>query len=174
MADNRMVRRQAGSLTQHELLSNESRIAIALGEMALKRNGEYSPEQQEVFAAGLSKEPFEDVLLIIDKIAESSRRDWETACPDFGTLLVAVRSIRHPLRHLREVVGRLARIFGVTVDEEMLESYQEEAGHRTDEDLDKAYAAIRGDETLKRMPRPAEFRAACGIPKIYRDGSNPE
>lgn len=169
-----MVRKQAGSLIQQGPLSNESRIAIALGELALKRNGEYSPEQQEMFAAGLLKEPFEDVIATITKIAESPRRDRETACPDFGTLLVSVRSIRHPLRHLREIVGRLARIYGVTVDEEMLAEYEAEAGHRTDEDLDKALKVLRADETLKRMPTPAQFRVACGTPKIYRDGTRPE
>jgi hypothetical protein len=147
---------------------------IALGILAIKRNGEYDQETLETFAAGLSKEPFENVLSTIQKIAESPRRDRETACPDFGTLLLAIRSIRHPLRHLRDVVTRLARIYGVTVDEEMLVEYQAEAGHRTDEDLDKALGVLRGDETLKRMPTPAQFRAACGTPKIYRDGSRPE
>ena len=128
----------------------------------------------ETFAAGLSKEPFEDVIATLQKIAESPRRERETACPDFGTLLVAIRSIRHPLRHLREIVGRLARIYGVTVDEETLAEYQAEAGNRTDEDLDKALGVLRGDETLKRMPTPAQFRAACGTPKVYRDGTRPE
>ena len=155
-------------------LSNESRIVIALAQLATMRGGEYSQTTLETFAAGLSKEPFEDVIATIQKIAESPRHCKETACPDYGTLLVAIRSLRHPLRHLRDVVGRLARIYGVTVDEEMLAEYEAEAGHRTDEDLDKALGVLRGDETLKRMCTPAQFRAACGTPKVYRDGTWPE
>ena len=174
MADNRLARRQPAQLMQQEALSNESRIVIALAQLATMRGGEYSQETLETFAAGLSKEPFEDVLSTIQKIAESPRRAKETACPDFGTLLLAIRSIRHPLRHLRNVVTRLARIYGVTVDEEMLLEYEAEAGHRIDADLDRALSVLRGDETLKRMPTPAQFRAACGTPKVYRDGSRPE
>ena len=172
--ESRLARKQPAQLMQQQQLSNESRIVIALAQLATMRGGEYSQTTLETFAAGLSKEPFEDVLSTIQKIAESPRRERETACPDFGTLLVAIRSIRHPLRHLREIVGRLARIYGVTVDEEMLVEYEAEAGHRTDEDLDKALGVLRGDETLKRMPTPAQFREACGIPKIYRDGRKPE
>jgi hypothetical protein len=138
------------------------------------RGGEYSQETLETFAAGLSKEPFDDVILTLEKIAQSPRRDRETACPDYGTILLAIRSIRHPLKHLRDVVTRLARIYGVTVDEEMLAEYEAEAGHRIDADLDRALGVLRGDETLKRMPTPAQFRAACGTPKVYRDGSRPE
>jgi hypothetical protein len=159
---------------QSERLSPKQQIMAALGMLAIMRNGEYDQTTLETFAAGLSKEPFEDVIATIQKIAESPRRERETACPDYGTLLVSIRSIRHPLRHLRDIVGRLARIYGVTVDEEMLAEYEAEAGHRTDEDLDQALGVLRGDETLKRMPRPSELRAACGIPKIYRNGTRPE
>ena len=174
MPDNRLARRQPAPLMQQEALSNESRIVIALAKLATMRGGEYSQETLETFAAGLSTEPFEDVLSVIEKIATSPRREREAACPDFGTLAVSVRSLGHPLRHLRTVVARLARLYGVIVDEEMLLEYQEEAGHRTDEDLDRAFGVLRGDETLKRMPTPAQFRAACGIPKVYRDGKKPE
>ena len=175
MADRTALqRRQNAQLTQQQPLSNESRIVVALAQLATMRGGEYSQMTLETFAAGLSKEPFEDVIATLQKIEESPRRERETACPDFGTLLVAIRSIRHPLRHLREIVGRLARIYGVTVDEETLAEYQAEAGNRTDEDLDKALGVLRGDETLKRMPTPAQFRAACGTPKVYRDGTRPE
>jgi hypothetical protein len=142
--------------------------------MAIKRGGEMSETILKVYAARLSKESFEDVIATIQKIAESPRRERETACPDLGTLLVAIRSIRHPLRHLREIVARLARIHGVTVDEDMLLEYQETVGHRTDEDMDKAFKALRGDETLHRMPSPGLFHERCGIPKIYRNGTKPE
>jgi hypothetical protein len=173
MADNTLVPKRPASLTQHKPLSNESKIAIALGALALKRNGEYSAEQQDLYAAALSKEPFDDVIATIDAIAERPRRDHEAACPDLGSLLQAVRALHHPHKHLREVVTKLARIFHETADEDFLMLYQEEAGHRTDEDLDKAYKALRGDESLKRMCTPAQFRAACGIPKVYRDGTRP-
>ena len=172
--ESRMVRKQTGQLMQSEPLSSKQQIIVALGTLALMRGGEYSQATLTAFSEGLSKEPFEDVIATIQKIAESPRRERETACPDFGTLLVAIRSIRHPLRHLRDIVGRLARIYGVTVDEDMLAEYEAEAGHRTDEDLDKALGVLRGDETLKRMCTPAQFRAACGTPKVYRDGTWPE
>ena len=169
-----LQRRQNAQLMQSEPLSPKQQIIVALGTLALMRGGEYSQATLTAFSEGLLKEPFEDVIATIQKIAESPRRDRETACPDFGTLLVAVRSIRHPQRHLREIVCRLARIYGVIVDEEMLTEYEAEAGHRTDDDLDKALGVLRGDENLKRMPTPAQFRAACGIPKVYRDGTRPE
>jgi hypothetical protein len=159
---------------QSERLSPKQQIMAALGMLAIMRNGEYNEATLEIFAAGLLKEPFEDVIATIQEIAESPRRERETACPDYGTLLVAIRSIRHPLRHLREIVARLARIYGVTVDEEMLLEYEAEAGHRTDEDLDKALGVLRGDETIRKMPTPAYFRYACGTPKVYRDGTRPE
>jgi hypothetical protein len=161
-------------LTQFERLSPKEEIIAALGVLALRRNGEYDSKTLETFAAGLLTEPFEDVIATIQKIAESPRRERETACPDYGTLLVAIRSIRHPQRHLRGIVAKLARIFGVTVDEELLLLYEERAGHRTDQDMDTAYRVLSQDETLKRMPTPAMFLAACGIPKVYRDGTRPE
>lgn len=174
MADNKLAPKRPGQLTQQGPLSNESRIALALGMLALKRQGEYSQETLEAFAAELLKEPFDDVLIAIQNIANKPRREHESACPDFGTIQVAVRSMRHPQRHLRGIVTGLARIFGVTADEELFALYEAEAGHRTDEDLDKAFAVLRGDESLKKMPTPAMFRAACGIPKVYRDGTRPE
>ena len=172
MAD--LVPKQTEQLKPYGLSSNGLVIAAALTRMAIFRNGEYSPMTLEAFSLGLSTEPLDDVLATLEAIGNSPRREYESACPDFGTLLLKVRALRHPLRHLREIVTRLARIYGVTVDEEMLLEYQEVAGHRTDEDLDKALAVLRGDETLKKMPRPAELRAACGIPKIYRNGKKPE
>ena len=166
----KLARRQAEQLMLQEPLSNESRIVIALAKLATMRGGEYSQVTLETFATGLSTEPFEDVLSTIAAVAASPRRAHEVACPDFGTLLLAVRTLRHPLRRLREIVGTLAHIFGETVSEEFLAPYEQEAGHRTDEDLERAYAALRGDETLRKMPTPAMFRAACGIPRFYRDG----
>jgi len=40
--------------------------------------------------------------------------------------------------------------------------------------MDTAYRVLSQDETLKKMPTPAQFLAACGVPKIYRDGTRPE
>ena len=168
------VRRPTGLSKPQPPLSNESRIVLALAEMAIKRGGEMSQIAQEIVAQRLSTENFDDVIRILSEIGDTPRREHEPVIPDTGTILLAVRSLKHPHRHLREIVTKLALIFGVTADEELLELYQQEAGHRTDEDLDKAFAAIRGDETLKKFPTPGAFRSACGIPKIYRDGSRPE
>jgi len=172
--ESRLARKQTGQLMQSEPLSPKQQIIVALGTLALMRGGEYSQPTLTAFSEGLSKEPFEDVLRVLKTIAESPRRDRETACPDFGTLLVAIRSIRHPQRHLRGIVAKLARIFGVTVDEELLSLYEERVGHRTDQDMDTAYRVLSQDETLKRMPTPAMFLAACGVPKVFRDGTRPE
>lgn len=80
----------------------------------------------------------------------------------------------HPLKHLRQIVRKLGRNFNYPVDEELLEIYQHAAGHRVDEDLTKAYDDIVKSEFIKKMPTSGEFRAACGIPRRYRDGSRPE
>jgi hypothetical protein len=44
----------------------------------------------------------------------------------------------------------------------------------TDQDMDTAYRVLSQDETLKKMPTPAAFLSACGVPKVYRDGTRPE
>ena len=168
------VRRPTGLSKPQPPLSNESRIVLALAEMAIKRGGEMSQIAQDIVAQRLSTENFDDVIRILSEIGDTPRREHEPVIPDTGTILLAVRSLKHPHRHLREIVTKLARIFGVTADEELLELYQQEAGHRTDEDLDKAFMSLRGDELLKRMPTPGAFLAACGIKKINRDGSRPE
>jgi hypothetical protein len=142
--------------------------------MAVHRGGQWEETGLAIVTERLSTEPFEDVIAVLREIGDRPRGEHETAIPNTGAIVQAVRAIRHPYRHLREIVTKLARIFGVDADEAFLTMYQEEAGHRTDEDLDKAYAAIRGDETLKRMPTPAQFRGACGVPKVYRDGTKPE
>ena len=172
--ESRLVRKQTGQLMQSEPLSPKQQIIVALGTLALMRGGEYSQATLTAFSEGLSKEPFEDVIRVLKTIAESPRRDRETACPDFGTLLVAIRSIRHPLKRLREIVGALARIWHETADEQFLKLYEDAAGHRTDEDIERAYRALLEDDTLRRMPTPSQFRASCGIPKVYRDGTRPE
>jgi hypothetical protein len=122
----------------------------------------------------LSRENFDSVIQAIAFIADTPRRDGETAIPDTGTILLAARTISHPLRHLREVVTKIAKGYGRPVDEELLQAYQDAAGHRTDADIDKAYKQILSWGTGRRMPTPAEFREACGTLRVYRDGSRPE
>lgn len=161
-------------LSTDSLPARRKKIGLALAEMAILRGGEWSEAALTVFSERLSREPVELVLPVLQEITESPRRAHETALPDLGTILGLIRDRTHPLAHLRGIVRKLALIFGRTADEELLVLYQEEAGHRTDADLDKGYAAIRGDGALKKMPTPAQFRAACGIPKVYRDGTRPE
>lgn len=88
--------------------------------------------------------------------------------------MAEMRRMNHPMKHLREIVTRLARAFGKEVDEDLLQAYQDAAGHRTDEDITKGYRALLENDELRYMPSPAQFRAACGIPKVYRDGTRPE
>lgn len=172
--DNSLVgtaRRVTGISTPVSQLSNKSKIALALTTMALARRGEWGTAELELAAERLSRENFDDVIDGIAKISDTSRREGEAAIPDTGSLLLVIRSINHPLRHLREIVTKLAKGFGRAVDEELLQVYQDVAGHRTDADLDQAYATILRDETIKRMPTPGQFLEACGILRVRRDGS---
>ncbi len=106
----------------------------------------------------------------ISLISDTPRREGESAIPDTGMILLVARTISHPLRHLRELVIKIAKGYGRPVDEELLQAYQDAAGHRTDADLDAAYKTILKDETYTRMPTPGQFLAACGILRFYRDG----
>ena len=162
-----------GQLQPGKPLPPSSQIALALTAMAIHRGGQWEETALAIVTERLSTEPFEDVIAVLKEFGDRPRQDKEPAIPNTGTIVQAVRALHHPHKHLRDVVTKLARIFHETADEEFLMLYQEEAGHRTDADLDKAYAAIRGDETLKKMCTPAQFRSACGIPKVYRDGSRP-
>lgn len=69
---------------------------------------------------------------------------------------------------------KIAKGYGRPVDEELLQAYQDAAGHRTDTDIDKAYKEILSNGTSRRMPTPSEFREACGILRVYRDGTRPQ
>src|ERR1035437_5587846 len=80
----KLAQRQAAPLMQSELLSPKQQIIVALGMMAIMRNGEYAQETLETFAAGLLKEPLEDVLRTIQGLADRPRGAHEAACPDFG------------------------------------------------------------------------------------------
>jgi hypothetical protein len=171
--DESLIPSRTGTSQLGKPLPPTSQIAMALTAMAANRGGEWNPASLAIVTETLSTEPLEDLLAVIKAIGLMPRRDHEPAIPNTGTIVQAVRALRHPHKHLREIVTKLARIFHETADEDFLMLYQEEAGHRTDADLDKAYKAIRGDDSLKKMPTPSQFRAQCGIPKVYRDGTRP-
>jgi hypothetical protein len=163
-----------GTLQPGRPLPPSSQIALALTSLAAHRGGEWEERALAVVVDRLSREPFEDVIVTLQSMADTPRGDHETAIPSTGAILLAVRSLSHPQRHLRELVAKLARIFGVTPDEELFGLYEETAGRRTDKDMDAAYKTLREDPELRRMPTPAQFLAACGIPNVYRDGTRPE
>ena len=76
------------------------------------------------------------------------------------------------LLSLGEIIYGLAEVFGFNMTDRARDAYIATVGHRTDEDLNRAYLSVLRDSRF--MPRPAELLAACGIPKVYRDGTRPE
>ena len=167
-------RKPAGISTQGSQLPKDSQIALALTAMAANRRGEWDEKALEITTERLSRENFEDVMATLAVLGDTPRRDQEPSIPDTGTILLAVRAHSHPLRHLREIVSKLARNFGKTADEELLQLFQDVAGHRTDADLDVAYRTILRDENFKRMPTTGQFLDACGVLRVRRDGTKPE
>jgi len=171
---NTLVPSKAGTLQPGKPLPPTSQIAIALTALAAHRGGEWEKKALATVVDRLSTEPFDDVMAVLREIADRPRGERETAIPSTGAILLAIASRRHPLSHLRAIVAKLARIFGATADEELFGLYEERVGHRIDADMDAAYLALTSDPTLRKMPTPAQFLQACGIPRVYRDGSRPE
>ena len=73
---------------------------------------------------------------------------------------------------LGDILHGLAEVFKFDMTERAENAYIATVGHRTDEDLNKAYLSVL--RTMRFMPRPADLLDACGIPKQFRDGSRPE
>lgn len=73
---------------------------------------------------------------------------------------------------LADIIYGLAEVYGFNMTDRVRDAYIATVGHRTDEDLNRAYLSVLRDSTY--MPRPAQLLSACGIPKVYRDGSKPE
>ena len=73
---------------------------------------------------------------------------------------------------LSEILLSLADVFAFNMTEKAMQAYAATVGHRTDEDLNKAYLSVL--RTSRFMPRPSDLLDACGIPKQFRDGSKPE
>lgn len=153
---------------------NQTLLMAVLAETAILRDAEASPAYLHSMTVRLSRENGKEVLSALKIIAERERHQGESALPTLGMVLKEMRRQSHPHKHLREIISKLAEGFGQEANEEMLTLYQDTAGHRTDEDLDRAYRVLREDENLRRMPSPGAFLAACGIPMVYRDGSKPE
>lgn len=114
------------------------------------------------------------VLRAIEAVGSSDRMPGETAVPTFGRILREIESQSHPHRHLRGLIRKLAAATGTVCTTELLEAYEDAAGHRTDEDQTRAYRELIRDGNLKRMPSPGAFLLSCGVPKLLRDGSRPE
>ena len=76
------------------------------------------------------------------------------------------------LLSLGEIIYGLAEVFGFNMTDRARDAYIATVGHRTDEDLNRAYLSVLRDSRF--MPRPSDLLEACGIPKTYRDGSKPE
>lgn len=153
---------------------SQTLLMAVLAETAILRDAEASQGWLHSMTVRLSREDGKQVLEALKVIAEQERRQGEPSLPTLGMVLREMRRQSHPLKHLREIISKLAEGFGQEANEEMLTLYQDTAGHRTDEDLDRAYRVLREDENLRKMPSPGRFLAACGIPKVYRNGTRPE
>lgn len=106
----------------------------------------------------------------IELIGNTPRAPYEPAFPEWGTLLIFVNDQSHPLKHLRQVIRKLAVNFGEQVTETMLENFQQIVGHRTDADIDIAAKSILRNENMTKMPTTGKFLAECGVLRVYRDG----
>lgn len=76
------------------------------------------------------------------------------------------------LLSLGEILHVLADIFRFDMSGPVETAYIATVGHRTDEDLNRAYLSVLRTERF--MPKPADLLDACGIPKQFRDGTRPE
>ena len=76
------------------------------------------------------------------------------------------------LLSLGEIIYGLAEVFGFNMTDRARDAYIATVGHRTDEDLNRAYLHVLRESRF--MPRPSDLLDACGIPKVYRDGTRAE
>lgn len=164
-----------GKIAQSTQLSRPQKVlglVMALGAMALLRGADPNPKTIELYAERVLEYPETDVLAVIQRLGDDPMGAHEKAFPDFGTIRLMVEERQHPLRHLRSLVRALAENFGERPTPLMFENFETICGHRTDEDLAKAYRQIMRSD-VKRMPTAGQFLAACGILTINRDGSKP-
>jgi hypothetical protein len=162
-------------LTPREKLLRTSQLVTALTAMALSRGADPSGKTLELFAERLSQLPDQaSVDAVIAEYGDTPQAEREKAFPDYGTLLLLIEDRTHPLRVLRTAVRVLANNYGVVVTPALIQSFESYVGHRTDEDIEKALTDIMKFRESTRMPTTAEFLRACGIPKVYRNGSKPE
>ena len=71
-----------------------------------------------------------------------------------------------------EILYALAEVFGFTMTDRARDAYIATVGHRTDQDLNRAYLSVLRNSRF--MPRPADLLEACGVPRSYRDGRKAE
>lgn len=174
MATTEITPRPAAAMQPPENLSAKWQLVLALTEMAVMRGGEWSKEALKIYSAELLKENADDVFAALALLGRTARDPHEPAIPDMGTILKVAHSVNHPLRHLREIVTRLALVFDRPCDEDLLQVFQDAAGHRTDADLDNAYRHFTRSAFLSKMPTTGQFLEACGTLRVRRDGSKPE
>ncbi|MDE2102772.1 MAG: hypothetical protein KGL39_36345 [Patescibacteria group bacterium] len=164
-----------GPLMQSQKQPPTLQLVLALGAMALKRGADPIPKTLEIYAESMVRSfDLADCLAVIEQVADAPQGDREKAFPDYGTLKMLIEERHHPLRHLREIVRKMALNFGVRVTPEMLQNFEQFCGHRTDEDLDHALEQVMRSATITKMPTTGQFRDACGIMRVRRDGKQPQ
>lgn len=156
----------------------QTRILLALGEALLLRGAEPNETYLDAMTLRLSKESdTELVVRALESLRDSERGQGETALLSPGRVLREMRTVsepNHPHAHLRMLVRKMAKAFRVDADEELLQAFADVAGHRTDGDQDRAYAALMRNGEHKFMPSPGAFLSACGLMTERRDGGKVE
>lgn len=153
---------QTGQSMLQQPLSSESRIVVALTEMALKRGAEASEKHLALYSTLLNQYPLALVLQVLKTLGETERGEGEAAFPAYGRVKLLVEEELHPLKVLRRNVRKLARIFRETPTEEMMADFELVCWHRIDADVEAAYVSLVRDRVVRKMPTPAEFLQSCG------------
>ena len=153
-------------LTNSKTLSAEqqktSDLLQSLTQMSLLRGATPTKEQLKLYAQMLTSYPLEPVLQVLKQIGETEREEGKPAFPEYGRIKSLIEEEIHPLKVLRRCVRKLARIFGETPSEEMMEAFELVCWHRIDADIEQAYADLIRDRGTRKMPIPSELLQSCG------------
>src|SRR6516225_2545275 len=73
--------------------NSKKKIAEALSQTAMMRSGKMEKDALRFYTERLSREPVEDVLAALEKLAESPRGEYEQAIPEIGAVLSLVKCL---------------------------------------------------------------------------------
>jgi hypothetical protein len=142
------------------------RVIGALETTATLRNGTMGKEAMRLYSSRLAKEPIEDVLLALEKLAEQPRKEYEQAIPDLGNLLLLVdhcttaRRYHEDAKKNQRLVGWMCPDCGVLMSGFVARG----------SDLSRRCQGIPKD---KRTDTNAQGRRICGAEmRVFYDEAN--